>query len=433
MRKSLWVCLLLVVAASFPAEGLATRSLKDGLTPEELVRKLTGPGAVIGNVRITGSAASFGTFEGAAFGAPSGVVLSSGDVADSIGPNNSSGAGSDVGASGDASLDAIVAPNVTHDAAVIEFDVITTTPLFTISYVFGSEEYTEYVGKPFNDVFAFFVDGSNIARLPGSDEPVAINNINHLRNSHLYIDRTGSSATQLDGTTVPLVAIAFVEPGVSHHIKIAIADTADGRLDSAVFIEQGGMAGASAPVVIPPVSSLVVESGDTVDLTLPVYFVFDEVPHTLEAFGLPGLESTFSEPRIVDGAMYVDMKLKIPTDIAGGEYTLTIRSAIAGAERLTTLPLTVNCRPPVIAGIGQPQTQSVSRGSSATLTVAPGGTGSFSYQWYRGFAGMTRSPVEGATDATLVIPSVTEHGLYWVRVTNACGTFDSIPAHVVPR
>jgi hypothetical protein len=46
---------------------------------------------------------------------------------------------------------------------------------------------------------------------------------------------------------------------------------------------------------------------------------------------------------------------------------------------------------------------------------------------------MTRSPVPGGTAATLTLPNVTEQLPYWVRVTNPCGTTDSIAAYTIPR
>jgi hypothetical protein len=64
---------------------------------------------------------------------------------------------------------------------------------------------------------------------------------------------------------------------VAHHIKIAIADAGDSILDSAVFIEQGGISGTTAPILIPPVSVLSANVGDTIDLSIPIYFVFDDI------------------------------------------------------------------------------------------------------------------------------------------------------------
>ena len=58
----------------------------------------------------------------------------------------------------------------TYDAAVLEFDFSSdssTDTEISVEYVFASEEFNEYVG--FIDVvFGFFVDGTNLALLPGN-------------------------------------------------------------------------------------------------------------------------------------------------------------------------------------------------------------------------------------------------------------------------
>jgi hypothetical protein len=433
MPNRLWACVLTLAMLSVPAFALTTKSIADGLTAAEVAAAVTGPGATITNVRITGSTRSIGTFAEGGLGIGSGIILSSGDIGDAVGPNDSSGAGVALGTAGDTQLDSIVSPHTTHDAAILEFDVITTTPVFTISYVFASEEYREYVDHEFNDVFAFYVDGVNIARTPGSSDPVAINSINHLRNTNLYRDNESGSATQFDGFTVPMLAVGFVESHVSHHIKIAIADTADAILDSAVFIEQGGVSGTTAPILIPPVSQLAMDVGQTVEVAIPIYFVFTEIPYTLSASGVPGATTTFSPVYTKDGQQYVNVKISLGGDAVSGAHALTLTSTTADAQRFATILILVNCRPPALLGTGEPVSQSVARGSAATFTVQPEGSGPFSYQWYVGYPGMINSPVSGATGRQFTTPAVNDRTPYWVRITNACGTYDSLVAYASPQ
>lgn len=61
---------------------------------------------------------------------------------------------------------------------MLEFDFTTTGGNLFFSFVFASEEYNEYVNSSFNDVFGFFVNGVNIALVPGTSTPVAINSVN---------------------------------------------------------------------------------------------------------------------------------------------------------------------------------------------------------------------------------------------------------------
>jgi len=51
----------------------------------------------------------------------------------------------------------------TFNAATLTFKFIPTADTISFQYVFGSEEYSEFVGTPFNDTFAFLLNGHNIA------------------------------------------------------------------------------------------------------------------------------------------------------------------------------------------------------------------------------------------------------------------------------
>jgi hypothetical protein len=234
---------------AFPAQSLTTNDLNT-MTEAQLATLLAGSGAKIENVKFTGKKNAGGTFAGANIGVASGMILSTGDIATAAGPNNSAKASGDLGLKGDTDLDALIAPFLTNDAAILEFDVITESQNLGIRYVFASEEYPEYVGSQYNDVFAFFVDGQNIAIVPGGGEAVSVNSINDEEQSSLYrAVEFGSPVTQFDGFTAVLVAQTTVEPGELHHVKIAIADTSDSIYDSAVFIAEGGVTGF-APVTL---------------------------------------------------------------------------------------------------------------------------------------------------------------------------------------
>jgi hypothetical protein len=434
MPKRVWVCVFAMSLMAVSAFGLTTKSVEQGLKPEDVAAFLTGPGATITNVKITGSTKALGTFAEGALGIGTGIILSSGDIADAIGPNESDGSGAGLGTPGDTNLDAIVAPRTTNDAIVLEFDVVTATPVFTINYVFASEEYREFVDDEFNDVFAFYVDGVNIAIAPGTSDPVTINTINHLRNTEFYRDNApGSATTEFDGFTVPMTAVGLVEARTSHHIKIAIADTADAILDSAVFIAQGGITGTTAPIIIPRVSGVEARFGEPLTLDLPIYYVFDTIPYQIDISGVPGATATFSPVFTRDGQQFVTMTLNLGPDTPSGEHTLNIRTFTADAQRFASIVVVVDCKPPALLGTGQPLNQTVTREGRATFTVAPIGSGPFSFQWFRGFSGMTFSPVAGATAATFQTPSTIEPGFYWVRVTNPCGSFNSNTVLVTPQ
>jgi len=54
--------------------------------------------------------------------------------------------------------------------------------------------------------------------------------------------------TELDGLTTVLTCTAHVNPGVTNHLELAIADTGDANLDSAVFIEAGSLVSGQTTV-----------------------------------------------------------------------------------------------------------------------------------------------------------------------------------------
>lgn len=225
-------------------------ALNTTMTPQQLVQNvLVGGGVSISNITYTGHATAIGEFANGGttnIGLGRGVILASGNITNCVGPNNSSGAGTSLGTPGDPTLTA-VANQTTYDAAVLEFDFVPLSDTIRFRYVFGSEEYPEYVNS-FNDVFGFFISGPNplggtysnhnIALIPGTATPVSINNVNHLLNTQYYVNNANGLTIQYDGFTTVLTAWARVVPCSTYHIKIAIADAGDGVLDSGVFLEE---------------------------------------------------------------------------------------------------------------------------------------------------------------------------------------------------
>ncbi len=209
-------------------------------------------GITINSASYTGANGASGTFEVGTdiIGIDRGILLTSGTVATALGPNDDGGAGEDNGLPGDAQLEALLPPPgaETQDASVLTIHFTPTGNQIRFSYVFASEEYNEFVGSQFNDLFAFFVSGTNYAVLPGTSTPVAINNVNcgnplisfPPTNCSFFIDNTsGGLDTQMDGMTTVLTFTAPVNPGVQNTMRLAIADVSDGVYDSAVFLAGG--------------------------------------------------------------------------------------------------------------------------------------------------------------------------------------------------
>lgn len=244
----------LLAAARVSSAGITTHSVA-GVSPTDLVDTILGSGVTISNVTLRGCPGGLGTFAGGTgiVGFESGIIMSSGDIATVVGPNQFPGAGTSCGVEGDVDLNGLVPESVTNDAAVLEFDFVPTGSTVAFQYVFASEEYNEFVGSPFNDVFGFFVNGTNLALLPGTNLPVAVNNVNAGANALLFLDNSavpGPLDTEADGLTQVLSFTAPVNAGQPNHIKLALADTSDSILDSWIFISAASLSSTTAQVAL---------------------------------------------------------------------------------------------------------------------------------------------------------------------------------------
>jgi hypothetical protein len=240
--------------------GITTTDLNAvGVTATSLATQLAGAGVSISNVVYHGDNAQAGQVsivDPQVAGFNSGVILSSGNVADIVGPNKSDSITGVMTGANDTDLDALIAGSqtvnpLTYDAASLEFDFVPTTSKIYFTYVFGSDEYLEWVNQ-YNDVFGFFVNGHNCATVPDPTDstktlPVSIDTINSTVNSNLFRDNSFSNPPanpiniESDGLSVELVCSASVNAGQTNHLKLAIADTSDQVLDSVVMIKAGSL------------------------------------------------------------------------------------------------------------------------------------------------------------------------------------------------
>jgi len=250
--------------------GLATGLLTVGATSSAFAMNISafdnaanmaaaigGTGITISNAAYTGANAASGYFtNGDVVGIKSGIVLTSGTASHLNGTTNTDdGITGNNGAAGSAALDALIPSNSTHDASTLAFDFAFTNGAGGNAYfnfTFGSEEYNEWVNSSFNDVFGFFLDGVNVAKIPGTNTNVSINNVNNGVNSSYYNDNDDNSAFafEYDGfTDVFTIAMEGLSAG-THHMELSIADAGDFDLDSGVFI-QGKSFGNVDPVPEP--------------------------------------------------------------------------------------------------------------------------------------------------------------------------------------
>lgn len=254
------------------------------VTPEpiaaNLAQALVGQGVTITNATRFGDPTSTGTFvnSGNSLGLSGGIILSTGRVINAAKPANLNASNSLNTGNGDAQLQTLTNGYI-YDKTVLEFDVVPQGNVLKFEYVFMSEEYPEFACSRFNDVFGFFITGQkpsggnythyNIARVPNSNWPVAINTINpgvqgqygvdtNCMNSngtmqypHLFrsnITPVVNTDIVYDGMTVVLTATVSVIPCRTYHLKLAVGDVNDRIFDSGVMIQANSF--TSVPVTI---------------------------------------------------------------------------------------------------------------------------------------------------------------------------------------
>lgn len=259
-------------------------SVDTSISHEHLIQdEFLKGGIEIKNISYQGSRQALGLFsyKSNLFPLSSGIILSTGRASDITGPNYSIKNSGIFLSPGDSILN-VISKGWTMDACVIEFDFIPSSENIAFDFVFGSEEYPEYVNSVFNDVFAFIVTNTetkerfNIAYLPSTREPITVNNVNHLKNKEYYIDNPAPNILYMmekedeingkqsrkkqeeidrynqslikcrtklceeieyDGFTKVITARAKVVPFQTYHFKIGIADVTDAQYDSGVILK----------------------------------------------------------------------------------------------------------------------------------------------------------------------------------------------------
>ncbi|MBV6439838.1 MAG: hypothetical protein DYG98_22130 [Haliscomenobacteraceae bacterium CHB4] len=430
-------------------KALATLEVSPGGSAEDLIKEVLIGGNCfdVTNVTFSGQGGQIGTFSQGQtnIGFASGMIMATGDCSVAVGPNDSDNASAGYGNStSDPDLSQLSGSGSLFDLANIEFDFTPTQTPLTFEYVFGSEEYCEYVGSQFNDAFGFFISGpgisgpfggaANIASI-GPGVYVSINNVNHITNAGLYVNNqpstsgnlcgqnpSSSQATnevQFDGFTKKLTAVAPVIPCSTYHIKLKICDVGDGIFDSGVFLRAGSFDGggnASAEWLVndQPDVDEVYEGCGTVKL------VFDRVGGNM---GTPLAVQYTITGTATSGADYSPIplvaiipagqdKLTIPVNIindliAEGAETIVIKLANACSCLEPEITLTILDLIPLTA---IPDTTTICGPGVGTVSVTPvDGVEPYTFHWST-----------GSTEQT-ISQFVSTSTNFKVTVTDACG------------
>jgi len=440
--KIKYICVLSFIVFSSLVNAQLTTSTAQ--SPVQLVENvLVGGGVDITNVVYTGDANAIGSFNAVNtnLGLNSGIVLTTGTVLAGDdgphGPNNTGSSGTDNNQPGYSLLTSI-ANEDTENAAILEFDFIPQSDTIRFKYVFGSEEYPEFVDAGFNDVFAFFISGPgfggsyNMATIPGTPgTPVTIDNVNDGSNSAFYVNNGDGSQSpqdgsdfyiQYDGFTSVIEAVAKVSCGETYHLKVAIADVGDGAYDSGIFLEANSLS-SYAPLQVTGSSTFNLPNGmiavgcETGTVTL----IRSEasagsaltIPVIIEGTATEGVdyENIPNEVTFAAGQTVIVFDFDVLNDaIVEGNETLIIKFNYpdpCGNDNFISVDYIIFDVNPLEVSV--PDIDVHCSGDEAILVpIISGGVGEYSYLWDTG----------DITEELTVSPGVTTD--YTIEVTDVC-------------
>ncbi len=278
MKLRLYIFVGIIFLMGYVAKAQVT--VDNTLSVQQLIEEyLIGEGVEVNNITINGQPAASVNNQAGLYTGPGsnnligfnqGIAMVTGDATTVAG---------DFGGvltnpiQNDPDLMAIAGQNI-NDAIIIEFDFLATSDSIKFNYVFASNEYQAYTCTQFNDAFGFFLSGAgitgpyssnskNIALIPGTEIPVAINTVNGgvptgggsastclaanpnwVEDSQFFVNNYSMPMgdVQFNGMTETFTAMSAVQCGEWYHIKLAIGDATDGALDSGVFLEAGSFA-----------------------------------------------------------------------------------------------------------------------------------------------------------------------------------------------
>ena len=428
---------------------------------------LVGGGLPISNITYNGTAAAANQVQpgvqyfennGTIFPFASGIVLQTGGA-----PSVNL----------DPDLNALSANNVTS-GSVIEFEFVATGDTMNFRYIFASAEYASFTCSSFNDVFGFFLSGPgingpytngavNIATIPGTNTPVAINTVNsgipannstclaanpNYMSDNIYFTTSynsilpptnGTGPATYNGATVALVAASGLICNETYKIKLGVANISDNSHQSAVFLEAESFQVYGYDIVVQPsvqgpmTDTLMAEGCTSAQLMIvraPDEGSADEetcIPvfweGTLDPFtDLASWQDTICFPVGVD-TIYIDFT---PIDdglVEGVEWITITLISVNGCGVQTPVSVTLyvtdaydftfNLPPSVVV-------QCIPTTADVQVTGITGSLPPYTFQWSQ-----EGVPIPGATNSSVTLgPGSSPQQVipYSVTVTDFCGT-----------
>jgi hypothetical protein len=205
---------------------------------DSLINALVVPGSgiTIKSVTFSGAPTAAGLYYEGPFNMEDGIILASGDVTNALPPNTAGDISTNFNLPGCEECDSIIPGYVSYDAAILEiiFDVNDSCHSISFEFIFGSEEYPEWVGSPYNDVFGAYLNGTQVA-FDSDGNPITINGPFF---SSGAVQIPPDNGMEYDGSTAKLKTIATVVPGSTDNTLVfVVCDAGDHILDSGVLLK----------------------------------------------------------------------------------------------------------------------------------------------------------------------------------------------------
>lgn len=296
-------------------------------------------GITVTSISFNGASSAAGLYHSGPMGIDDGIILASGDVTNALPPDNSGSTTTDFSLPGCSFCNFIIPGYVSYDAAILEitFDVNPACSTLSFDFIFGSEEYPEWVGSSFNDVFGAYLNGEQIA----FDQDGNSITINGPFFSGGYVQLPPGNGLEYDGSTAKLKTIKALIPGSTNNTLVfVICDAGDHILDSGVLLAKlkGSAATIDTTVTgiapdfdVPPTP----ECGETLYVNVgdPLTFVIqasDNGPNqdtvVLSATGLP--EGAIMSPVLPLGGNPVSSMFSwTPSNLQAGTYNINFKAS----------------------------------------------------------------------------------------------------------
>ena len=410
--KGSWVC------SDEPCPKSDEIEFNTNVSDKEILSNLSTSASLVTLNKINCRKGAYGNFavgDKSDLGLYKGIVLSSGFADSLINKGANTFSSGQLNTKGDNDLDTLssITGNkiASNDACIVELDVFASSDEINFDYVFGSEEYPEFVNTQFNDIFAFLVSGpgivgepkignkKNIAILPNAktpNVPVEINSVNNLKNWQYYRNNAFGKTVVFDGLTADslgkrktLTATTKVTPCQTYRLKLAVADRGDQSFDSGVFVSE--IKGAAPEISLSSLSKLdyLTEgcSGNQNKIIFSLYKALDKditYKVTLGGTATNGLDYTTNIPNTVTflkGETSFSFNINPILDaLKEGQETVTIklsRDFGCGETELKTLVIKLQDKLEVLINDGKDTIQVCKSGQGIKLKA----TGGTEYLW----------------------------------------------------